>query len=328
MKKEIAINYAKRLHKKYALSLPVNLKKIAKKYAKLKFENIPFEIDGISANLKVPGITPTILVNKNQPIKRQRFTLAHEIGHVIIPWHTGTIFDITNPHIPDGAIDYWDMEAEANAFATELLMPESWVLNLIHNNDDIGCINEIISNEADVSHLASCLRLRSLLHSGYIFIVKDSEGIVTYAGKTDGTYSDAPRTGEDIVIEEKYPFAESIYQFDTYWGQYNWVKLPLTIPLPSQDSSSDWREIIELLLSDIGCDNNQKIKYKQQINGVFGYANGVVKRGEYDKEILYSACIQRFSSKSYLNKIIEHPLFHDYLTAKICDLINNNNTNK
>ena len=52
LRQHIVINYAKRLHKKYSLSLPVDLEKIAKKYAQLRYTDIPFEIDGISANLK------------------------------------------------------------------------------------------------------------------------------------------------------------------------------------------------------------------------------------------------------------------------------------
>jgi hypothetical protein len=40
---------------------------------------IPFGVDGICLDLKVPGKRPTVLINADQPPRRKRFTLAHEV---------------------------------------------------------------------------------------------------------------------------------------------------------------------------------------------------------------------------------------------------------
>lgn len=61
-------------------------------------------IDGIT--LSIPGLPPCIFLNRNRPADRKRFTLAHELGHLVM--HT-----IPSP----------DMENEANLFASCLLMP-------------------------------------------------------------------------------------------------------------------------------------------------------------------------------------------------------------
>lgn len=61
-------------------------------------------LSGVSYNL--PGLPPLIFINKNQPIDRYRFTLAHELGHIIM-------HKTPNP----------DMESEADCFASEFLMP-------------------------------------------------------------------------------------------------------------------------------------------------------------------------------------------------------------
>jgi Zn-dependent peptidase ImmA (M78 family) len=67
-----------------------------------------------------------IAVNRLHPVTRQRFTMAHELGHLILN-HKGNFF------IDRGLINYRDsksgtgediQEREANAFAAELLMPE------------------------------------------------------------------------------------------------------------------------------------------------------------------------------------------------------------
>lgn len=63
------------------------------------------KIDGVSYNIS--GLPPVIFLNKNQPADRMRFSLAHELGHIVM--HT-----IPSP----------SMEIEANNFASALLMPK------------------------------------------------------------------------------------------------------------------------------------------------------------------------------------------------------------
>lgn len=64
------------------------------------------KIDGVS--YRIPGIPPVLFLNRNQPADRMRFSLAHEIGHLIMHAY---------PHPA--------MEQEADEFASALLMPAS-----------------------------------------------------------------------------------------------------------------------------------------------------------------------------------------------------------
>jgi Zn-dependent peptidase ImmA (M78 family) len=61
-------------------------------------------ISGVTVS--VAGIPPLILLNKDQPADRMRFTLAHELGHMVLHRFPGP-----------------NMEREANEFASALLMP-------------------------------------------------------------------------------------------------------------------------------------------------------------------------------------------------------------
>jgi Zn-dependent peptidase ImmA (M78 family) len=63
-------------------------------------------IDAISR--WVPGLPPVFFLNSGLPADRERLSLAHELGHMILH------------HAPTN-----DMETEANAFAAEFLMPAS-----------------------------------------------------------------------------------------------------------------------------------------------------------------------------------------------------------
>lgn len=69
-----------------------------------------------------------ILVKANGNHHRRRFTIGHELGHFLLPWHRQTRFSCTAENIKDTTGDSkaargQEMEAEANAFASELLMP-------------------------------------------------------------------------------------------------------------------------------------------------------------------------------------------------------------
>lgn len=107
-------------------------------------------------------------VNASHPPTRQRFTLAHELGHFLL--HKGALF-------VDAKVNFRDKrsgmgidrdEIEANAFAAELLMPEEIVTtnfkNIINQSRKIT-ESELVTNLAEnfkVSDLAMEFRLKNL----------------------------------------------------------------------------------------------------------------------------------------------------------------------
>src|SRR5690242_8504646 len=62
-------------------------------------------IDGVA--IRVRDLPPCIFLNSRRPADRMRFSLAHELGHIIMH------------KVPTD-----EMETEANSFASELLVPE------------------------------------------------------------------------------------------------------------------------------------------------------------------------------------------------------------
>ena len=323
MRIPIVLNYARRLHQKYDLSLPVNLDDLAKEYASLTYTDIPMDIDGVSADLKVAGKRPHIFVNNGMPAKRQRFTLAHEIGHVIIPWHTGTIFDVTAINESDNNIEYWEIEKEANAFATELLIPSSWVEELVQQNSfDAADLHRQIVKTADVSDIAACLRLIQFLPKGYVFVALDQGNYVQYSARSEGTIASNLSQHELFDIDKHYAYCENRSFVETFSGVYYWFKLPTDMKLPINDGNCDWRTILRSIFEDLGLDKPLEQKKTQQLNGVLGFANSLAKRScPPSKESLFSACIQRLEGKPHLEVLTHHPEFSKFLSAKINDLI-------
>lgn len=72
---------------------------------------------------------PTIGFNKSHSLVRQRFTIAHELGHYVLRHHDHFHLDLASPAQQGTPPGYdWRDERSANEFAAELLMPAELVI--------------------------------------------------------------------------------------------------------------------------------------------------------------------------------------------------------
>lgn len=80
----------------------------------LYFYKLPPQLSGILYNRKN---SPIMLINKNDNLLRQRFTIAHEIGHFLL-------HDFNHKIYFDYPMESSKIEREANTFAASLLLPD------------------------------------------------------------------------------------------------------------------------------------------------------------------------------------------------------------
>jgi Zn-dependent peptidase ImmA (M78 family) len=126
--------------------------------------------DDVSGVLVVENGVGTIGYNRAQSRVRQRFTIAHEIGHFVLHRDSSQLF--IDKHYTavyrrnrrgDDEPDI--REVEANRFAAGLLMPESLVLSEIEDLDfDLGDQDDLalLAERFQVSVQALSLRLGHL----------------------------------------------------------------------------------------------------------------------------------------------------------------------
>ncbi|MDQ3076915.1 MAG: ImmA/IrrE family metallo-endopeptidase [bacterium] len=121
----------------------------------------PFE-DSFNAQISfTPENGYELLVNENHPIGRQRFSIAHELGHFIL--HNTEIVELGKLNRDGDSI----MEEEADALAAEILMPKELIEDYIRNeNEDTEVISksliEKIADKFKVSRVVAIIRLREL----------------------------------------------------------------------------------------------------------------------------------------------------------------------
>ena len=137
---------------------PVDVYKIAKL---LGFSIIESDFpNNYSGEIYIEGKIKSIGVNKNHTIKRQRFTLAHELGHYL---NGHQYFDEGGKMLEEMEFDFTNplhkQEKEANLFASELLIPKDF---LIKDIDQIGLNIDKLTEKYEVSEQAMWIRLTTL----------------------------------------------------------------------------------------------------------------------------------------------------------------------
>jgi Zn-dependent peptidase ImmA (M78 family) len=129
--KRIDQKVAELLHNHGIVEPPVPVDDIARALgAQVVLKNFKDEISGL---LMRSGRSIILGVNKSQSLARRRFTIAHEIGHLIMhsaalePVHIDKNFEV---HLRSGASSTAEdvVEVEANAFAAGLLMPRDFII--------------------------------------------------------------------------------------------------------------------------------------------------------------------------------------------------------
>lgn len=144
------------LNKYWKGGLPINPKKVA------KLENIKvlpkedLSVRDLSGELIRMNDSVVIYYNPGDSIKRQRFTIAHELGHYILG-HGSNFCDSKS----NFTMSHYDRrEVDANLFALELLIPEIAV-NVLIKQRKITNANELC-RIFNVSLEAMSFRLKDL----------------------------------------------------------------------------------------------------------------------------------------------------------------------
>lgn len=118
--------------------LPVPVDEItAKLGVALVVETLDRNVSGL---LFRQGADRAIGVNAAHPMVRQRFTVAHELGHLQLHPGKELILDHVRVNLRDDSSSLGTdrEEREANAFAAELLMPRSEVIGQVRRVLDRG----------------------------------------------------------------------------------------------------------------------------------------------------------------------------------------------
>ncbi len=306
------------------VDLPVDVDSIARRFASVRELDIPFDFDGIT--VKGRNREPRIILNRNRTLSRRRFTLAHELGHILIPWHVGIIFDEDVQSIETAAAyEYHEMEAEANLFAAELLLPTAILSRrletfLLLKAAPIDHFIRELASDAKASLLAAILRSFRLLPPGYVFVVVEDSGVVRYAGRSYATIPNAPEVGEVVRAESLYGGISRKSKIETDDLTFVFYEMRHdTSAAPS--ANTQWQPILTSMLEQHFSDDGERRKAYQRVNAILAAFYGTHLKGkESDYGKFYSALLQRIKGFPDLEWLCSHSDFSEFFSRKVSDL--------
>ncbi len=136
-----------------ARTVPVDLPRLA---WRLKVDNIAYLPIIEDGRLETDGSRARILVRKSSNATRQRFTIAHELGHLLLTQAGQTAVErrLTTDN---------EVERFCDQFAAALLLPRSWVSDCFGGKaQTLDTVREL-ARATDTSLAASLVRLQQTL---------------------------------------------------------------------------------------------------------------------------------------------------------------------
>ncbi|MNG99320.1 hypothetical protein D3C79_584860 [compost metagenome] len=303
---------AARLLNRHNLKPPFNLEALASNYASIEYHEFPFSADGITIGIG-GNERPQILINSHSPETRKKFTLAHELGHVIIPWHTGTIISHLN-HLGTH-LEYRDMESEANQFAAELLIPQSWLHGLEDNFYSVEALIKTVLKDTGVSRDAAFIKIFNTIRTPIVCAWIHSNGDFIKDFRTNTAPSSASFHGKNILnqkifltasSEEIFTLGDRLYKA---W-MFDQIKFDEIDPRP-------WRDILNQILDETG-----KQHLLGSINAIL--PNKYCSNKDMPEQELCSLVMQTYDGRDNLNDVVSHPLFSQYIIKRIKELVARN----
>lgn len=147
---------------------PVDVERIARHLSlTIAHEALPKTISGFLQ--RQPSGRATIVVNSNHLMGRQRFTIAHEIGHFVLGHYENEIYVDKTYRVQfrsDAPEVSHPEEVQANTFAAALLMPKAMlredVRQRAHGNNIEDDVIDTLMKRYGVSERALLIRLNTI----------------------------------------------------------------------------------------------------------------------------------------------------------------------
>lgn len=290
------------------LTPPFDLDQLARSYGELEYLDIPYGVDGITIGIG-GGERPKILVNSSTSPTRQKFTLAHEIGHVVIPWHTGTIVSHAEDEPGESDNAYQLMEAEANRFAAELLMPSAWLASEFEKSQSVKEYFCRVLEQVGTSKEATFYKIFKSLS---IPVVCANIDIFSQLVSLQRSISlnHVPARGERM---DRFSFtADNKFEEFEIDGQYymSWLFVGRQI---EENDPRPWRDIFDEIM------NSTNMNHKRQsVNAIL--ASGAHKAKGQSVPDICGSVLRTFSDRHELSVIVSHPLFEQYIVKRVKEL--------
>jgi Zn-dependent peptidase ImmA (M78 family) len=201
--------YARELLNNLSLKPPIDVIYICNNF-NIKIENDDIK-DSEALFILHNGIKKIILNQNINYEPRKNFTIAHEIGHYYLPWHTNEIYNCKSSDIQSFHSNLLQ-EAEANQFAAELLIPTELLSDDINNKETNLSLIKDLSDKYGVSITSMGIKIIENTYEPVAIVVTEN-GKIKWSSKSKYFYKKILSNGQ-VVKEQSLAF--DFYKYDFY----------------------------------------------------------------------------------------------------------------
>jgi len=299
--------------------LPIDVFSIAKAYADVEFQSLPRTIDGFAVH-RLHGKRSKIAINKDTSPARQRFTAAHELGHILIPWHSGMSVDTFDAALagdePFGADD----EGEANRFAAELLLPASQVRTALRSSSMGKGILQM-RKTAEVSLEVACLAAVAHSPETHLLVVVDGVSRIIAAYRSSASWISRPAIGSRMETPSTFfaPFQPEVQiarvsPYEDSRTLYAWT-IDSDSLWKTAGRTGDWRSTLAEIIASLP-NAEEKRGLRESFSGMAGSANNLVQRNSLSFKRRFELLLHRAISNATVARMASHEKFPTLLAQR------------
>ncbi|MDO9378653.1 MAG: ImmA/IrrE family metallo-endopeptidase [Nocardioidaceae bacterium] len=261
---------------------------------------------------------PLLLLNPQKSEQRIRFTLAHELAHLLIPWHVGTIechplsndYDGTNQPAEESSSSsrgYRSLEDEADRFASRILVPRRFLDTLRGLSVREACVELESTN---VSATAAMRAYSDSLSPGYaLLVVSDNDTVISWH-MAPQTVSPGFRRG--VVVDPAWLSTAVDRGRATYRNRsVIWMRSVTSL---DESVSVPWRTLLDELLDGQQLRPPAREALWKTINGVAASANSASATS--DPSAVAAAILNAAARRPELVQVVADPRFKQFAIAR------------
>lgn len=238
-------------------------------------------------------------------LNRRRFTIGHELGHIVIPWHP---LNVVCHEGGDNTSSWYAMEREADAFSGRVLVPDSWLQQYV--DDDIADALPRITNGAKVSLEAAAWRLAEVLPAATAYWLEVSDGFRFFMSPHWTARKLSQEPSPDVLHTLR---DEGAVVTESSVGRRRLVVCTLKARPCMPRATGEPREVLRKILAEL-----DMLDREASINGVI--SGGFQRRTGSSAELIFDALCQRFVGLPWAAPLVRHPKFNRFLAIRAKDL--------
>lgn len=299
---------ARRYVAKHDLAPPVDPRLLLEQIHGAEVYREAWPLEEVDAILTGFDENPAVYYRATDNALRERFTLAHELGHLVIPWHTPNSSCASGDGEPDSTPR--TNESEADLFASCLLVPDLWLQELLnrHGVDMSAILQEL--DTVEVTTIAALRGLRRMLLPGWVFVAYQGDVWIASAGTSLGPAELRTPGLEWLRAECRQSGSATINAYPIEWFRMHEDAL---LPPFDEDARTN-RELLLQAISVVTASITEQRHLEQVANGVVGAMKN--KTSGRPAGQAYSALLYKIGEHEELQALLDVDSFKTWVARR------------